>query len=318
MTERPRLSIIIVNWNSKDDLRECLQSLRLQTHSDLEIIVVDNGSADGSIAMVEHDFPHCLLLAQRENLGFAEACNIGIAASRSPWVAMLNNDAVADPHWAETLINAAVAAPADCGMLQSLLLYKGRPNVINSAGIELAYSGGGRDRKEGKHYVPENETAEENIFCPTAGAAAYRREMLDAIRLNSGYFDSVHFLYYEDMDIGWRARLAGWSARYIPTSIVYHKWHGSSDRHGRRRLRLLANTNRIRMLLKNASLEFILATLPRTLKELGEIVWYGRVAALANLFSAVATSLRTRQQVTTMARVARAQVEKEYRARPMR
>ena len=186
-----RLSVVVVNWNSRDDLRACLLSLRSQTQADLEVIVVDNGSNDGSGDMTRADFPECILLRQTENLGFAEACNRGIEASTGEWVAMLNNDAVAEPDWAKELARAAESCEATCGMLQSLLLFQDRPHVINSTGIELTPSGGGRDRDEGR--TRQSGIEPELIFCPTAGAAAYRRSMLESIKLPEGYFESLAF-----------------------------------------------------------------------------------------------------------------------------
>ena len=96
------LSVVVVNWNSRDDLSACLRSLRAQTHRELQIVVVDNGSSDGSADMVTADFPEVVLSRETDNLGFAEACNRGIEKSDGAWVAMLNNDACAEPEWAET------------------------------------------------------------------------------------------------------------------------------------------------------------------------------------------------------------------------
>jgi GT2 family glycosyltransferase len=310
------LSVIIVNWNSRDDLRACLESLGHQTCRDFEVVVVDNGSADGSADMVASQFSHFTLLRESENLGFAEACNRGIRASAGDWVAMLNNDAVADEGWASALLHAMQLAPADCGMLQSLMLYQERTNTINSAGIELAFSGGGRDRLEGRSYDSKCHQQTEEIFCPTAGAAAYRRAMLNAIRLPTGYFDRSHFMYYEDMDLGWRARLAGWSALYVPSSIVHHRWHGSTRRRSRGWLLSLSYTNRIRTLLKNASVPFIILTIPRTLKEVSELVIFGQFKAFVSLFGVIAESLTMRQRVSTMTTVPRQSVEHAWRARP--
>lgn len=311
------LSVVIVNWNSREDLRACLASLRGQTHRELEIIVVDNGSSDGSSAMVAEWFPECVLLCQGENLGFAEACNRGITASCGPWVAMLNNDTVAGADWAHALVSAAEQVDERCGMLQSLLLYQDRPGIINSTGIDLTHSGGGRDRHEGQ---PQAQAAQpEEIFCPTAGAAAYRRSMLEAIRLPEGYFDRSHFMYYEDLDLGWRARLCGWSARYVPESVVLHKWHGSSDRHGPTWLMNMAGTNRIRTLCKNASPGFVARTLGRTFSEGWRIVRQGRISAAGTLLGACARGLLQRSQVTRMARVDRRALERAWvRPRPTR
>jgi len=307
----PFLSVVVVNWNSVEDLRLCLSSLRAQTYRELQVIVVDNGSTDGSSQAVAADFPECVLLAETGNLGFAEACNRGIAASTSEWVAMLNNDAIADPEWAQALVGAAKAVPAECGMLQSLLLYQSKPDVINSAGIDLTYFGGGADRKGGQ--ARASATAEEEIFCPTAGAAAYRRAMLERIRLSSGYFDRRHFMYYEDTDLGWRARLAGFSARYIPTSIAYHRWHGSTERRGRSWLEAIGSTNRIRTLLKNASSRFIFTTIRWTSREAFNIVRHAGLSGGKSLVSAIFQSLFTRREVTAMLTVHRRDIELRWR-----
>src|SRR6476620_7108509 len=109
-----RLSVVIVNWNTREDLDACLSSLREQSHRDLEIIVVDNGSTDGSAGMIAERFPEVTLLAETENLGFAEACNRGIAVSTAEWVALLNNDTVVRPDWARELVQAASTAPPTC------------------------------------------------------------------------------------------------------------------------------------------------------------------------------------------------------------
>jgi GT2 family glycosyltransferase len=308
-----RLSVVLVNWNSRDDLLACLTSLRSQTHRDLEIIVVDNGSHDGSADMVAQQFPEVRLLRETENLGFAEACNRGIDASSGEWVAMLNNDTVAEPDWAKSVVMAAESCEPTCGMLQSLLLYQDRPGTINSTGVELTRSGGGRDRDEGKPRSAGLEPAE--IFCPTAGAAAYRRSMLNALRLPEGYFDRCHFMYYEDMDLGWRARLGGWSTQYVPSSVVLHKWHGSSNRHGRSWLVVIAHTNRVRTLCKNASVPFLLRTAPQSFRDFFKILRHGRLGAVRSLLTATRKSLTQRKLVTGLARVDRRAVERAWVAK---
>jgi GT2 family glycosyltransferase len=308
------LSVVVVNWNSRDDLRACLQSLRAQTHRELEIIVVDNGSDDGSADMVATEFPEIVLSRETENLGFAEGCNRGIDKSHGVWVAMLNNDACADPKWGEALVAAIRRAPTECGMLQSLLLFQDRPTVINSTGIELTYSGGGRDRDGGKArsgVLPSSEP-----FCVTAGAAAYRRSMLDAIKLPTGYFDRSHFMYYEDLDLGWRARLAGWSARYVPESVVLHRWRGSSERHGRAWLDTISYVNRLRTLLKNASILFLLRTMPRTVFEVAKLVWLAKWSGVKRLTRAVQESAELRKRVSSIEKVSRHDVERAWTAGP--
>jgi GT2 family glycosyltransferase len=304
------LSVVIVNWNSREDLERCLASLEEQTYRDLEIIVVDNGSTDGSVEMVTARFPRVTIITARENLGFAEACNRGITKSQGAWVATLNNDTVADPDWACALVAAAETGPPDCGMLQSLLLFMERPEVINSTGIVLEKDGGADDRS--LELPRGSATQTENIFCPTAGAAAYRRAMLESIRLPCGYFDPDHFLYYEDLDLGWRARLAGWTALYVPASFVLHKWHGSTQRHGERWLVLQLNINRLRVLVKNASLGMILRTARKTAQDTLEVRRLGGVRALAKLIGAVVQALPARRGVGRMAKHRRTEVERAW------
>jgi hypothetical protein len=304
------LSVVVVNWNSREDLAACLQSLQRQSHQDFEVVVVDNGSTDGSAQMVREQFPRFKLLAETENLGFAEACNRGIEASCGSWVAMLNNDAVAEPGWAEALLRAAETAPPHCGMLQSLMLFMQRRETINSVGIELLDTGRGRDRYEGLRR--ERAGVAEEIFCPTAGAAAYRRAMLEQIKLQAGYFDRGHFMYYEDLDLGWRARLNGWTATFVPESVVYHRYHGSSDRHGRPWMLVISRTNRLRTLVKNASWRMMARSAHFTAYDLAVVLWNGGLRSGAKLMGALRTSARQRREVDAMLREPRDSVEKRW------
>lgn len=305
-----RLSVVIVNWNSRDDLAECLDSMRAQTHADLEVIVVDNGSQDGSVELVRNRYPEVNLLEEGENLGFAEGCNRGIAVATGPWIAMLNNDAVAEPRWAEALVAAAANAPPELGMLQSLMLFKQKPDVVNSTGIELDRYGSGVDRGEGASRA-DAQRAEE-IFCCCAGAAAYSRAMLEQIKLTSGYFDRQHFMYSEDLDLGWRARLAGWSARYVPESVVLHRYHGSSDRHGPLWLETLSKTNRVRTLLKNGSVQLIARQSPALLlMSLTLATRAGRDGWRA-MFRAVKNGLDSRPEVDALRTRPRRDVETRW------
>lgn len=308
VSEHGELAVVVVNWNGRDHLESCLASLVAQG-APLEIVVVDNGSTDGSKAMVEARFGDVRLLDAGENLGFAEGCNRGIAQVRAPWVVLLNNDAIAQPGWAAAMTQAANGASPTTGMLQSLMVYRARPGTVNSSGISLSRSGGGRDRDEGR---PRKRVRHEAPFCVTAGAAAYRRRMLDAIRLEGDVFDAAHFMYYEDLDLGWRARLAGWDAALVPDAIVEHVWHGTSHRHGDAWLRRHARTNRIRTLLKNASWSMLVrswhvgvgAALELTLRD-------GPTATLA-LARASVRSLRLRREVERLRRVDRRALERAW------
>lgn len=306
-----RLSVVTVNWNSREDLEACLTSLALQTHRDLEVLVVDNASEDGSVELVQSRFPQFVVLPQTSNLGFAEGCNIGIERSTGSWVALLNNDAVADPLWAEKLVAAAEQVPERCGMLQSLMLFMRTPPQVNSTGITLTRTGTGRDRGEGDP-PPLAGSPWEPIFCPTGGAAAYRRSMLDAIKLSTGFFDRAHFCYYEDMDLGWRARLAGYDALYIPESRVHHRYHGSTVRRSVAWHTEVTVTNRVRTLLKNASVGLFLRTSYALIKEFWRLWSVCGRAALPQYFVAIRESLLLRREVEQKRRLGRREVERRW------
>ena len=304
------ISVVIVNWNSRDDLAACLGALTAQTDRDFETIVVDNGSTDGSQAMVRERFADVKLVELPKNVGFAEGCNSGIAVASRAWIATLNNDADAEPDWIAELRAAARAGGDRLGMLQSRIVLKQKRNRANSTGLVLFADGCVEDR----HYdqpIRDDEEVEE-IFCPSAGAAMYRREMLDQVRLDSGFFDREYFMYVEDVDLGWRARLAGWSSVYVPTAIVHHSFQGSSRRHGRHFVALQCKKNRLRTLVKNGSLRFLATTMPRTLFDVAEaFIWMGP-RAVPQFVSAAIDAAKQRAFVTRLATIDRRAVEQRW------
>ncbi len=210
------LSIIIPNWNGLRLLPTCLDALRRQTFRDYETILVDNGSTDGSRALVERDYPEVRVLAFPTNRGFAPAVNHGICAARGDVVVLLNNDTEADPHWLEEIARAFEADPG-AGMVACKLRLFDRRDHLHSAGDYQGVDGipGNRgvwEPDRGQHDDPRG------VFGACGGAAAYRKAMLDEI----GLFDESLGSYCEDVDLNWRARLAGYSCAYAPRAIVYH------------------------------------------------------------------------------------------------
>lgn len=218
--------VVILNWNGRDYLRDCLRSAFAQTHTRFRIIVVDNASPDDSAQIVRDEFPEATLVALPENLHFARGTNAGVEeALRDPacrYVVTLNNDTRTDPEWLSELVR--VARDERVGAVASKLLFMDRPKVINSAGIHATRDGAGVDR--GWHQVDEGQFDKAlEVFGASAGAALYRREVFDTI----GLFDGDFIAYYEDLDLAWRLRLAGWEARFAPRSIVYHKYSASTS-----------------------------------------------------------------------------------------
>ncbi|HVY29336.1 MAG TPA: glycosyltransferase family 2 protein [Polyangiaceae bacterium] len=306
----PAFSVITVNWNSRADLEECLTSLVAQSARDFEVIVVDNGSTDGSLEMVREKFPGVRLLSTGENLGFAEANNRGIALARAAWVMTLNNDACARPDWAAQLLRAIASADERVGMIQCQMLFKSDTARLNSTGIIMFANGTARDRSFGE---PVEAGAEPTaIFCPTAGAALYRKRMLEETRSSRGVFDRAYFMYCEDLDLGWRCRLAGYEALYWPAAVVEHAFQASSKRVASDFVEWHCRKNRAATLIKNASPGFLLRSLPRTIQDVVWVLSRRGFAGLDRYFTELASAAELRREVESVRRVERAEVERRW------
>lgn len=216
----PLISIVIVNFNGQRFLEPCLSSLAGQSFKNFEIILVDNNSSDGSVDFIHEHFPEVTVIKNKENAGFTGGANAGIRASRGEFILTLNNDTTADPHFIENLVKPMVSDPG-VGMCASKMLFPdGR---INSTGICIARSGAAWDRGI---YEPDSGQydGKVDVFGPCAGAALYRKSMLDEI----GLFDEDFFIFMEDVDLAFRARLAGWVCRFVPSARVIHIMGGTA------------------------------------------------------------------------------------------
>jgi len=220
MTDRlphfPLLSVIIPNWNGARHLPTCLDSLRRQTYSHLEVILVDNASTDESVVLVQRDYPEVMLVQRDENLGLTGGINRGIQVARGEIIAPLNNDTEVASGWAQALVMALLDHP-DAGMAASKMLLFDRRDTLHSAGD--AYGVNGIPINRGVWQKDEGQfDDDEYIWGGCGGAVAYRRVMLDDI----GFFDEDLFMYCEDVDLNWRAQLAGYSCVFAPGAAVYH------------------------------------------------------------------------------------------------
>ncbi len=216
----PSISVIIVNWNGRTLLRDCLASLEQQTTLLAEIIVVDNGSTDNSVEWLQATHPDVKVVRLTENRGFAAGCNAGIAVATGSLIATLNNDTIADPRWLGALSLELCGRP-DVGMVASRMVRRDQPDVVDSTGICLDVTAVAWDRRVGESAAVSEPPTE--IFGPCAGAALYRRELFDDV----GLFDEDFFMFLEDVDLAWRARLAGWRCVYAPDARVLH-WHSAT------------------------------------------------------------------------------------------
>ncbi len=213
----PLASVVIPNWNGAHHLPACLEALRAQTCSDLEVILVDNASTDDSVALVAERYPEVRLLVLERNRGLTGGNNAGFRAARGDILISLNNDTQADPRFVEALVTALQAHP-EAGMAAAKIRLFDRRDLLHSAGD--GYGIDGLPFNRGVWQRDEGQFDEAGwIFGGCGGAVAYRRAMLDDV----GLFDESFFMYCEDVDLNWRAQLAGWPCWYTPQAVVYHK-----------------------------------------------------------------------------------------------
>jgi len=234
----PTVSVIVVNWERRELLRACLLSLRAQVFRDFETVVVDNGSGDGSPDMVRAEFPEAALIRNPENRGFCAGNNQGIALARGRYLALLNNDAEADPLWLRELVAGTASEPRIGMWASKILVYEAR-DIIDKVGHLLYPDGQNRGRGCGQRDGGQYSQPEEALF-PDGCAAMYDRAVFET----AGAFDEDFFAYGDDAELGLRARLAGWRCRYVPTAVVYHHHSSTLGRFSEDRL-VLVERNRL-------------------------------------------------------------------------
>lgn len=242
------VTVVIPNWNGRAMLRTCLEALEAQTLSDHTVIVVDNGSDDGSVAWLREQHPSVRVIENERNLGFAAPVNQGIEASDSAYVAVLNNDTEPSPGWLTALVEAMESGPR-VGMCASRMMFADRPTTINSTGISVDRAAIAWDRRGGE-MEDGRETQPVEVFGACAGAGLYRREMLDKV----GLFDPDFFAYLEDVDLAWRARRQGWRCLYVPSAHVLHR-HSATGREGSPFKSFHLGRNKVWLVVKNYPFE---------------------------------------------------------------
>ncbi len=262
----PRASVIVLNYNGGRLLEDCLRSLASQELAGgFEVLVVDNGSIDGSPELVRDRFHDVRLVRAGRNLGFAGGNNLGIEEAAGRHVVLINNDARARPGWLSALVEAA-EADRRIGAVTSKVLFAEPAGVIQNAGSLLLSDGSGAERGYEQPDRGQYDTAEE-VFAICGAGVLLRREMLDDV----GGFDDTFFLYYEDTDLSWRMRLRGWKVVYEPGAVIEHV-HAHTSEQGSPMFVFHVDRNRLFMVLKNAPPGFAVRSL---------LGFYGR--ALLNL-----------------------------------
>jgi GT2 family glycosyltransferase len=250
----PDVSIVVVSWNGRQYLDPCLRAAQTQRDVNAEIILVDNGSSDGTTAHVRASFPDVRLVTLRANYGFAAGSNAGAREARGEYVAFLNNDTVADPGWLSAL-RAGVDPGSRSLLVTSRIVYMHDPSTIDSAGDGAFRWGGAYKRLHGERAEKGGQPLE--VFGVCGAACLMPKAVFDEL----GGFDEQFFVSHEDVDLSYRARLRGYRCRYVPDAIVRH--HGSATLgtisafavfHGQRNLEWV--------FLKNTPGALLLRTLP--------------------------------------------------------
>ena len=269
----PPVTAVVIGYNSKDIVGPCLQTLLDQDYPDLEVVVVDNASQDGTAEFVRTEFPSIKLIASQQNLGFAEGNNLVFRSTRSKYVVLLNQDAYAQRNWVTELVRCA-EADERIGSVGSKMLFHRCPTLLNSTAIEINEAGWGWDRQVGEK--DENPSPmPEAVFGGCGGAVLYRKAALDKV----GGFDRAFFMYYEDTDLAWRLRLAGYTNLYAPLAVVRHDFHGDTGATPGRlfRRRFMSERNRWATLVKNLDWPTLWRVLPRIRRyDKGRIEWLER------------------------------------------
>jgi len=250
------VSIVIPNWNGKKFLAPCLDSLLAQTYRNFEIIVVDNGSHDGSTDLLKQHYPDVKLLALAHNTGFSFAVNRGIEASFGAYIALINNDTKAHEQWLEKMV-LALKNHAHIGSVACKMLSYDDPTILDGAGDGLRRGMLPARTGHGEKDIGQFDN-ERYVLGACGGAALYRKSMLAEI----GLFDEDFFAYLEDVDLDLRAQSAGYQCLYIPEAIIYHLGCGTTGSGYNKLVVRLSCRNNINMIVKNIPARLLFAFLP--------------------------------------------------------
>ncbi len=246
--------VIIPNYNGSRYLRSCLESLRSQTYRDFQVVVVDDGSQDGSVGLIKMEFPEVKVIGLKKNSGFSAAVNAGIRETGGKLVALLNNDVEADPGWLEALVSAADQHPWADFFACKMLNFSKREILDGAGDAYLRFGGAHRigygELDQGQYDEPRE------VLGACAGAALYRRTLFDSV----GLFDEDFFAFLEDVDLSLRAQWAGSRCLYVPSARVYHVGGGTAAPRSPLSERLAAQ-NRWNVAVKNLPARLLMTSL---------------------------------------------------------
>jgi GT2 family glycosyltransferase len=251
------VSIIISNYNGKEYLENCFSSLVRLNYSNYEIILIDNNSKDGSIEYTNNNYPQIKVIQNTENLGFAEANNIGYKNARGNYILFLNNDTTIDPNFLSILVEE-IKKDKCIGGVQPKILQMDNPKKLNYVGGFLTSTGILYHFGCGKDADNPRYNQKLWIFSLIGAAMLFKREVLEKV----GLFDKDYFAYFEETDLCHRIWLAGYKILYVPQAIIYHKGGGTSLRMNNSYIQFHSFKNRINSYIKNLNWLELLKILP--------------------------------------------------------
>ena len=250
-----KVTVIIPNYNGLKFMETCMAALDRQTCREFVTLIVDNGSSDGSADFIREHYPQAMLLETGENLGFSGAVNVGIKAAQTPYVLLLNNDTEADPAFVAEMVKA-IERSERIFSVSSKMVQLYHPDLMDDAGDMYTLLGWPFQRGVGQPSDGYQRPC--RVFSACAGAAIYRREVFEEI----GYFDKLHFAYLEDLDVGYRAKIAGYDNIYCPRAVIRHVGSGTSgSKYNSFKVKLAAR-NIVYVNYKNMPLLQLLINLP--------------------------------------------------------
>jgi len=262
--ESPLVSIIIVNFNGREVIENCLNSVLKISHTKFEVIVVDNGSTDGSIEFVQNFVEkspvRVRLIKNQKNLGFAEGNNVGIGNASGEYIAFLNNDTIVNPNWLQS-IETILKKDKKIAAVQSLLLAKDGFKVDSLGGVIDIFGTAVDQVVSMRNLRRATDSGIEEIFSACAASMVVRKSVLEEV----GNFDPKFFAYFEDVDLCWRIRLRGYAIVLDLDSVVYHIRYATSKKFGGHLFNFHLYKNQLAMLIKNYELKSLVKVMPGVL-----------------------------------------------------
>lgn len=290
--QKHKVTIVIPNYRGMKYIRGCMDALRRQKEEGAEftVLVVDNASDDGSLEVLKEEYPEAKLIELAENTGFAHAVNVGIRASETPYVILLNNDTVVKPGFVRTLVEA-IEKDERIFSVSPMMLTMQDETILDGAGDGYNILGWAYSRGKGRAYTGYQKAKE--VFSASGGASIYRKSIMEEI----GYFDENHFAYLEDVDIGYRARIFGYRNVYEPMAKVVHAGSGTSGSRYNEFKTRLSSANNAYLIGKNMPPVQLIFNLPFliagflvkacffTCKKMGMLYIKGYLSGISRCFS---------------------------------